>query len=104
MGDNERADLADRLIRLEVKFEEHEKGAVIRKQDSDKKLDSIISKQDGQQCIMHSARMIEMDGRLVEQSGRLGEHSKRIDYLERVLYIATGGLTVIVFALNFFNK
>ena len=97
MGDNERADLADRLIRLEVKFEEHEKGAVIRKLELDKKLDSIIGKQDGQQCIMHSARMIEVDI-------KLDAHSKQLAYLERMLYIGIGGLGVIVFAIRIFVK
>ena len=115
MGDNERADLADRITRLEVKFEEHEKGAVTRKDDLALILGEIKRKVDGQQCTLHTARMLEIDAKIEKNRSDADKaiealHKRitngastiagRVNYIERVMYLGMGGLAVIVFVLD----
>lgn len=97
MGDNERAELGERIAKVEGLLESHEKNAMERKQAIEKKFDAIFLKLDGQNCRVHEANMKKLQDDNTDIFGRL-------KFLEKAYWTGVGALTVLIFFVKFFIK
>lgn len=97
MEANERAELGERIAKMEGLLENHEKNAIERKASIEKKFDAIFSKLDSQNCRVHEANMKKLQDDNTDIFCRL-------KFLEKAYWTGVGALTVLIFFVKFFIK
>lgn len=90
MSDRE---LGERMARLEGLLESHEQNALERRASIEKRFDVIAQKLEEQQCVVHAARMLQMQKDL-----DVVLHEK-VPFLERAYWIGVGALSVLTFCV-----
>ena len=112
MSDNEREELGERVAVLEALFKQHEEGAVIRKAELSKQLDSITDKLSNQQCAVHTVNMLAMQGQITgikdkdipNLEKKIEGNGSRLTFLEKAYWTGVGGLTVLMALLKWVIK
>jgi len=90
MSDRE---LGERMARMEGLLESHEKNALERRASIEKRFDVIAKKLDDQQCVVHAARMLQIQKDLDVVL------DEKIPFLERAYWIGVGALSVLTFCV-----
>ena len=105
MSDTERSEITDRILKLEVIFENHERLAVERKGELARTLEAITVKLDSHQCAAHQINMLTLKQQYREiKETEIPELAKRLSFVERCLWMGLGGLAVLEIVLRIFGK
>lgn len=112
--DDKDMSVRERMAVIEALFRHHEAQAIERRAELTKSLEGINKKLDSKECTLHASRMLQLDQDLKDYKrqakeceerleGKIKTNRDKLSEVERAVLVATGGLAVIVFFLNFFK-